>query len=158
MKTLFALLVALHTLAASTAPAADNTLTPAEQAAGWKLLFNGKNLDGWRGYTLKGLPEAGWKVEDGLLKTVAGVKGKELITVEKFDDFELSWEWRVAPGGNNGIKYFVTEARTKAPGPEYHIPMASVAARTRRRRSTTSCRPPPTSRSNPAASGTARAS
>lgn len=121
IKVLFSLLVALNTLAASTALAADNTLMPEEKAAGWKLLFNGQNLDGWRGYTLKGLPEAGWKVEDGLLKTVAGVKGKELITVGQYDDFELSWEWRVEPGGNNGIKYFVTEARTKAPGPEYQM-------------------------------------
>jgi hypothetical protein len=108
-------------LMSTTAFAADNTLTPAEEKAGWKLLFNGRNLDGWRGYTLPGLPEAGWKVEGGLLQSVAGTKGKELITVGQYDDFELSWEWRVAPGGNNGIKYFVTEARPKAPGPEYQM-------------------------------------
>ncbi len=92
-----------------------------ETEAGWTSLFNGRDLDGWRGYTLKAPPEAGWKVEDGILKSVAGVKGKELITIGTYDDFELSWEWRVEPGGNNGIKYFVTEQRTKAPGPEYQM-------------------------------------
>jgi hypothetical protein len=119
MKPFFAALLLAFTVAF--APAADNTLTPEEKAAGWKLLFNGKNLDGWRGYNLPGLPDAGWKVEDGLLKTIPKVKGRELITREQFDDFELSWDWRVEPGGNNGIKYFVTEARPKAPGPEYQM-------------------------------------
>jgi hypothetical protein len=118
MKT-FAFLLAVF--AALSLHAADNELSKEEKAAGWKLLFNGKNLDGWRGYTLKGLPESGWKVEDGLLKTVAKSKGKELITEQKFDDFELAWEWRVEPGGNNGIKYFVTESRPQAPGPEYQM-------------------------------------
>ncbi|MBI5774487.1 MAG: DUF1080 domain-containing protein [Verrucomicrobia bacterium] len=118
MKSLALFLTAF---AALSIHAADNELSKEEKAAGWKLLFNGKNLDGWRGYTLKGLPESGWKVEDGLLKTVAKAKGKELITEQKFDDFELAWEWRVEPGGNNGIKYFVTEARPQAPGPEYQM-------------------------------------
>ncbi|MBI3879867.1 MAG: DUF1080 domain-containing protein [Verrucomicrobia bacterium] len=117
-------LTSILTLAAALAtfslPAADNQLTAGEKAAGWKLLFNGKNLDGWRGYMMKGLPEAGWEINGGLLKTVPKVKGKELITVEKFGDFELSWEWKIAEAGNNGIKYFVSESR-KAPGPEYQM-------------------------------------
>lgn len=102
-------------------PAADNQLTDAEKSAGWKLLFNGKNLDGWRGYMLKDLPEAGWKVEGGTLTTVAKVKGRELVTTEAFGDFELSWDWRVEPGGNNGIKYFVVEKAGRPPGPEYQM-------------------------------------
>jgi len=119
MKTLLAL--AASVAAVLSTFAADNALSASEKSGGWKLLFNGRDLDGWRGYTLQGPPESGWKVEDGILKSVAGVKGKELITFETFDDFELSWEWRVLPGGNNGIKYFVTEQRTKAPGPEYQM-------------------------------------
>lgn len=115
-------LAALVALAALPAHAAEpNALTPEERAAGWTLLFDGKSFDGWRGYGLRGLPEAGWIIEDGLLKTVAKVKGKELITEKTFVDFELTWEWRVEPGGNNGIKYLVTEDRPKAPGHEYQM-------------------------------------
>ncbi len=98
-----------------------NTLTSKEKANGWKLLFNGTSLDGWRGYRMTGLPEAGWEIRDGLLKTVPKMKGRELITVQKFNDFEFSWEWRIAPSGNNGIKYFVTEERPAAPGHEYQM-------------------------------------
>jgi 3-keto-disaccharide hydrolase len=123
MKRNVVLLVVLL-IVAGLALAADsnqNTLTPKEKAAGWKLLFNGTNFDGWRGYRMTGIPESGWEIKDGLLKTVPKAKGRELITVEKFNDFELSWEWRVAPAGNNGVKYLVTEDRPGAPGPEYQM-------------------------------------
>lgn len=89
--------------------------------AGWQVLFDGGSLDAWRGYRRETLPERGWEVSDGVLKTVPKVKGGELITRQTFGDFELAWEWRVAPGGNNGVKYFVTEARPSAPGHEYQM-------------------------------------
>ncbi len=98
-----------------------NTLTQKEEADGWRLLFDGKSFDGWRGYRMKGLPESGWAIENGVLKIVPRTKGRELITVDKFDDFELSWEWKIAPAGNNGVKYFVTEQRPAAPGHEYQM-------------------------------------
>jgi len=98
-----------------------NTLTPMEKKQGWRLLFNGSSLEGWRGYRMQGLPEGGWEIKDGLLKTVPKAKSRELITIEKFDNFEFSWEWRIAPAGNNGIKYFVTEDRPAAPGHEYQM-------------------------------------
>jgi hypothetical protein len=104
--------------AAGTAP---NTLTSAEKAAGWQLLFDGRSLDGWRGYRRDTLPEAGWEVKDGTVRTIAKVKGSDLITRQTFGDFEFSWDWRVAPGGNNGVKYFVTEERPGAPGHEYQM-------------------------------------
>jgi Domain of Unknown Function (DUF1080) len=100
---------------------APNTLTAAERAAGWHLLFDGQTLEGWRGYRRETLPDAGWEIKDGTLRTVAKVKGSELITRKTFTDFELSWEWRVAPGGNNGLKYFVTEDRPQSPGHEYQM-------------------------------------
>jgi hypothetical protein len=106
------------TLAADNNP---NQLTPAEKAAGWRLLFDGNSLQGWRGYKLAGPPETGWEIQDHLLKTVPKAKGRELITVDKFNDFEFSWEWKVAPAGNNGVKYFVTEDRPGAPGHEYQM-------------------------------------
>jgi len=98
-----------------------NNLTKKEKAQGWRLLFNGTSLEGWRGYRMPGLPEGGWEIKDGLLKTVPKAKGRELITVQKFKDFEFSWEWSIAPAGNNGIKYFVTEDRPAAPGHEYQM-------------------------------------
>lgn len=118
--------VAVIALSVALQPAAQpnpipNTLTAAEAAAGWTLLFNGKTLDAWRGYGREKLPEAGWEVKEGTLRTVAKVKGSELITKRTFRDFEFSWEWRVAPGGNSGVKYFVTEKRPKSPGHEYQM-------------------------------------
>jgi len=105
-------------IATSTAP---NTLTAAEKAADWQLLFDGRTLDGWRGYRRDTLPEAGWEIRDGILRTIPKVKGAELITRKKFSDFEFTWEWRVPPGGNNGVKYFVTEERPQSPGHEYQM-------------------------------------
>ena len=96
-------------------------LTPEEKAAGWKLLFNGQDLSGWRQFGKQTPPGEGWKVEDGALKKLAKVRGGDIVTTEKFKDFEFSWEWRLAAGGNNGVKYLVNEARPGAPGQEYQM-------------------------------------
>jgi hypothetical protein len=117
-------LIPLAVLALSiqtSAPPGPNTLTAAEKAAGWQLLFDGRSLDGWRAYGKDTPPGAGWEVTDGTLRTVAKAKGSDIITTRSFTDFELSWEWRVVPGGNNGVKYFVTEKRPQSPGHEYQM-------------------------------------
>lgn len=101
--------------------AEPNQLTPEERAAGWKLLFDGKSLNGWRGFKKQEPPKQGWVVEDGCLKKVAGVQGGDIITTEQFADFELSWEWRMPPRANNGIKYFITEERSSPIGHEYQM-------------------------------------
>jgi hypothetical protein len=107
------------------APAADNQLTAAEKSAGWELLFDGKSFDGWRPYNKKDAPVTGWEVVDGTMHAIAkasgAVSGDQIITNRKFNDFELSWEWKLPPAGNNGVKYFVTEARPKSPGHEYQM-------------------------------------
>jgi len=121
-----ALTAALVTLTSTLIFAADqpNTLTAQERDAGWQLLFDGQSLAGWRAYNS---PEgkagigAGWKVEGGLLKKLDKVRGGDIITEKKFEDFELTWEWRIEKGGNNGVKYFVTEERPAAPGHEYQM-------------------------------------
>lgn len=103
-------------------PAAEpNTLTAEEKAAGWKLLFDGQSLAGWRAYGSTNKPGDGWKAEEGLLKKLKGVRGGDIVTEQKFGDFELSWEWRLEAGGNNGVKYLVTEERRGAPGHEYQL-------------------------------------
>lgn len=85
---------------------ADNTLTAKEQAAGWQLLFDGTKISDWRGYQTQDLP-AGWKVEDGIL-TKSGSTG-DLVSKDKYGNFELSLDWKIAPGGNAGIFYRATE-------------------------------------------------
>ena len=105
---------------------AVNTLTPEEKAAGWRLLFNGTSLEGWRGYK-KPAPPDHWKVADGAI-TVTGRKG-DLITTEQFKDFELSLEWKLGkPGGNSGLMFRVVEEGDEAhfTGPEVQIIDAPV--------------------------------
>jgi hypothetical protein len=102
----------------------SNQLTAAEKAEGWELLFDGATFKGWRGYGTAGMPAGGWAIENGMIRTIAGegrFGGGEIITERKFDNFEFSWEWCMSEGGNNGVKYFVTEERRGAPGPEYQM-------------------------------------
>ena len=113
---------ALACLADFNALAAEpNQLTDSEKEAGWELLFDGKTTKGWRGYRKQSFPKIGWKVENGILKKVGGERGGDIITEEAFSNFEVSWEWRIASGGNNGLKYLVTEDRPSAPGHEYQM-------------------------------------
>ncbi len=104
-------------LAAQTAP---NMLTAAERAAGWRLLFDGKTLTGWRGLGYDSVPTAHWRVVSGSIEKLASgnvpkiadgqpLNGGDLMTVESFHDFELSFQWKVAPGANSGVKYNVSE-------------------------------------------------
>lgn len=83
-----------------------NTLTPQERAAGWRLLFDGRTTAGWRGYKIDSM-RAGWQAVDGALTRVG--PGGDIVTRERFRDFELSLEWTVAPGGNSGIFYRASE-------------------------------------------------
>jgi hypothetical protein len=84
-----------------------NTLTEAEKKARWMLLFDGKTLAGWRGFTSP-TPPAGWKAEEGTLFRAGS--GGDLMTVEQFEDFELRLEWKLAERGNSGIFFHaVTE-------------------------------------------------
>jgi hypothetical protein len=127
-RLVFALCLVLSApaLAAYAAPQAarpPNTLSPAEAAAGWKLLFDGKTAAGWRAFQKKEFPPEGWAVEDGTLKCL-GRKGGDILTTQTFADFEFVWEWRLSPQANTGVKYFVDERRgnaTGAIGHEYQL-------------------------------------
>ncbi len=83
-----------------------NRLTDEERAAGWRLLFDGESLAGWRNFSREG-PVAGWEVVDGCLTRTG--PGGDLVTDEEFEDFELELEWRLAPGGNSGIFFHVSD-------------------------------------------------
>jgi hypothetical protein len=78
----------------------------AEEAEGWRPLFDGQTTAGWRGYSRPDMPE-GWQVVDGALTRVA--PAGDIITEETFRDFELALEWKVEPGGNSGIFYRAIE-------------------------------------------------
>jgi hypothetical protein len=120
MKSKFVVLFALLLLP-SVGSAALNKLTEDQVAKGWRLLFNGKDLSGWRTYQKGGKIGEAWEVKEGILTKKAGVKGGDLMTVDTFLDFDLNWEWRISEKGNNGIKYFITEERGKAIGHEYQM-------------------------------------
>lgn len=103
------------------AAAAPNTLTAAEKSAGWKLLFDGKSLDGWRSYKSDQVG-AGWKVQDGTLVLTAPKAG-DIMTKEEFADFELSFEWKISEGGNSGVIYRagLGDSAPFRTGPEYQV-------------------------------------
>jgi hypothetical protein len=91
-----------------------NQLTDAEKADGWELLFDGKSPEKWRGAHKETFPEEGWTVEDGILAVYAESGGEsteagDIVTREQFSDFEFCLEFKLTPGANSGIKYFVTE-------------------------------------------------
>jgi hypothetical protein len=92
----------------------------------WTNLFDGKTLDGWRGYSQPDASKTRWKVDNGMLVVDPGdgkdTRGaRDLITVGTYDNFDLVFEWKVSPGGNSGLKYFVLEDRPSAIGHEYQL-------------------------------------
>ena len=108
------------TTPAAQQPPSANTLSPAERAAGWRLLFDGTSTKGWRGFRQKAAPD-GWQAVDGTLSRVRS--GADLITVDQFDSFELALEWKIASGGNSGIMFRVSEDEeaTYHTGPEMQV-------------------------------------
>ena len=99
----------------------EATPTPTSSRPGdWRLLFDGRTTTGWRGYRSQTMP-AGWQVVDGALTRVG--PGGDIITVDQFANFELELDWMVAPGGNSGIMYRVTEEgdNTYHTGPEMQV-------------------------------------
>jgi 3-keto-disaccharide hydrolase len=102
-----------------------NTLSAAEQREGWKLLFNGQSLDGWRAYDVQRDPARSWSAADGCLRNAKndgrpGSGGGDIVTTEQFTDFDFRFDWRISRGGNSGIKYFVLE-RLGAPGAVMYV-------------------------------------
>lgn len=104
-------LVALFVVAslACTIQASDhNTLTDAEKADGWKLLFDGATYDNWAGMKGSPLPEANWAIEDGTIRTVPG-GGRDLVSTTEYNNFELVFDVKILADGNSGVKYGVQQ-------------------------------------------------
>ena len=98
-----------------------NTLTENEVKEGWKLLWDGKTTNGWRGAKLDEFPKKGWSIKDGIL-IVEKADGKEsgnggdIITTETYKNFILSVDFKITDGANSGIKYFVQPDLNKGEG------------------------------------------
>lgn len=107
-----------------------NTLTAAERRDGWRLLFDGRTTTGWRAAYGDAFPTQGWVIGAGELRAQAGNgaeagQGGDIVTTEKFRNFELAFDWKIGPNGNSGVKYFVEERLPKPqgsqPGYEYQL-------------------------------------
>lgn len=93
----------------------NNTLTDKEKFDGWILLWDGNSSNGWRGINKNHFPETGWIIEDGELICLGNelpdsLKGGDIITISKFDNFELKFAFKILEKANSGIKYFVDES------------------------------------------------
>lgn len=114
-------LLALITFLISSCGNADNKKKAEAEAEAevdakeWIVLFDGTSTDNFRGYGKEIFPETGWVIEDGTLKVEgsgrgeAGGGGGDIITKNKYGNFELSLEWKVSEGGNSGIFYLAQE-------------------------------------------------
>lgn len=110
-------------------PTVDLSTFP-KDADGWITMFDGKTLNGWRGYGRADAP-ARWSVNDGAIYMKgsgageAGAKdGGDLVFAHKFKNFELEWEWKVAKGSNSGVFIMIQEVEGQPSyisAPEYQI-------------------------------------
>ena len=99
----------------------DNKLGNVEKSQGFKFLFDGKTTNGWRGAKLDSFPKHGWVVKDGVLTVLESGGGEpenggDIVTVDKYSNFELHLDFKLTPGANSGIKYFVDPELNKGPG------------------------------------------
>ena len=103
----------------------QNILTEKEKSEGWKLLFDGQSLTGWKNYNDPGSPK--WSAENGCLE--ASGTGSDstgyIQTIKQYDNFELNFEWKIAKEGNSGVLYHVLDGKKfRTPyvtGPEYQV-------------------------------------
>ena len=106
-----------------------NTLTGYEKVSGWKLLFDGRSSKGWVGAHKKTFPEKGWVIRDGMMQVLSSegkesANGGDIVTTDEYKAFDLSFDFKLTPGANSGVKYFVTLAENNsgsAIGLEYQV-------------------------------------
>jgi hypothetical protein len=110
---------------------APNTLTASEQAAGWRLLFDGRTTEGWLEITGKPFPANCWTIEDQSLKALVRRDGfQDIRTTGEFESFELEFDWKILKDGNSGVKYLIQKVdewtnaagrQARARGLEYQL-------------------------------------
>lgn len=90
--------------------AQNNTLSPQEKAAGWQLLWDGSTMHGWHSSEDPHLPAKGPQIKDGVLTLLASPSHQgDIVSDDIFENFELSVDFKLTPGANSGIKYFVND-------------------------------------------------
>jgi hypothetical protein len=100
--------------------ASPNELTPVERRDGWQLLFDGRTLAGWHALGLATMPQGLWTVDNGTIEHLEKRKGAkqadgqplvgfDLVSDNSYQDFELTWDWKISSAGNSGVKYNVSE-------------------------------------------------
>ncbi len=129
--SLLALVCCIFVTTFATAQQKNNQLTKQEKKDGWNLLFDGKTMNGWRRIYTDSLPKYGWYVDNGCLIVEKGkggesANGGDLITIKEYQDFEFVFDFKITPGANSGIKYFVDESLGNPKGkygfgPEFQI-------------------------------------
>jgi len=99
-----------------------NTLTAAEKAAGWQLLFDGRSFAGWHNFKQAGI-RPGWQVKDGALVCADPHNASDIVTADTFDWFELQLDYNISEAGNSGIMFHVTNdgGAVWATGPEFQL-------------------------------------
>ncbi|WP_299012522.1 DUF1080 domain-containing protein [uncultured Polaribacter sp.] len=99
----------------------NNNLTFDEKRTGWQMLWDGKTTNGWRGAKLDKFPENGWSIENGelIVAETGGAEstaGGDIVTTKEYSNFELKVDFKLTPGANSGIKYYVDTELNKGPG------------------------------------------
>ena len=89
-----------------------NTLSERQKAEGWQLLWDGETSNGWRSAKAPDFPVEGWTIGDGMLQVwenggAESTHGGDIITVDQYENFWLSVDFKMTKGANSGIKYFV---------------------------------------------------
>jgi hypothetical protein len=123
-------LVSLVLMSGASRAQSDNTLTPAEKSAGWKLLFDGRTTNGWHSYNKKTIGGA-WKAENGALRIDASAKaaqpasGGDIVTQDEYENFDLKLQWKISKGGNSGVLFLIKESpkyeESYVTGPEMQV-------------------------------------
>ena len=131
---LFLVLSPLCAAPAGTDSAGDapNRITAAEAAAGWRLLWDGVDSHGWRSAKGPDFPAFGWEMKDGVLTVLESGgqesrSGGDIITTDRFSNFELQLDFRITAGANSGIKYFVQPDLNRTVGSERACPPPTLS-------------------------------